>query len=123
MRDFSDDVASLLDALALDRVALLGHSAGAGVVMQLAIDHPERVAGLVLSNTAAKIGDEDVWRARVDTVAEQGVGSLADSTLLRWFPEEFRTANDALIDGFGNMIARTSPTGYAGVCAARWGGL
>src|SRR5690606_15252729 len=33
-------------------------------------------------------------------------------------PEEFRRANAALIDGLGNMIARTSPAGYAGVCAA-----
>nr|NLD39930.1 alpha/beta hydrolase [Actinomycetales bacterium] len=56
MRDFSDDVASLLDALALDRVALLGHSAGAGVVMQLAIDHPERVAQVVLEAPASPYG-------------------------------------------------------------------
>lgn len=48
MRDFSDDVLSLLDALELPRALFVGHSAGAGVVMQLAIDQPERVTGLVL---------------------------------------------------------------------------
>ena len=118
IRQLAEDALGVLDAAGADTAVLVGVSVGGIVALRAALDHPERVAGLVLSNTAAKIGDEDVWRARVDTVAEQGVGSLADSTLLRWFPEEFRTANDALIDGFGNMIARTSPTGYAGVCAA-----
>ncbi len=52
VRDFSDDVAALLEhpdlRLAGKKVHLVGWSAGAGVVMQLAMDHPERVASLVL---------------------------------------------------------------------------
>lgn len=56
MGDFADDVTSLLDTLGLDRVALLGHSAGAGVVMQLAIDHPDRVAQVVLEAPASPYG-------------------------------------------------------------------
>lgn len=118
IQQLAQDALAVLDAAGADRAVLVGVSVGGMVALRAALDHPERVAGLVLSNTAAKIGDEDVWRARVDIVTEQGVGSLADSTLLRWFPEEFRLANAALIDGLTNMIARTSATGYAGVCAA-----
>lgn len=56
MRDSSDDVVSLLDALGLSRALFVAHSAGAGVVMQLAIDHPERVAGLVLEAPISPYG-------------------------------------------------------------------
>jgi pimeloyl-ACP methyl ester carboxylesterase len=56
MRDFSDDVASLLDALDVRRALFVAHSAGAGVVMQLALDAPERVAGLVLEAPVSPYG-------------------------------------------------------------------
>jgi pimeloyl-ACP methyl ester carboxylesterase len=50
LRDFSDDLHALLDETGLPpaKVHLVGWSAGAGVAMQYAINHPERVASLVL---------------------------------------------------------------------------
>lgn len=48
VRDFSDDVASVLDALELGAVHLVGWDLGAGVVMQLLLDRPELVASLTL---------------------------------------------------------------------------
>ena len=118
IEQLANDALQVLDAAGAEKAVLVGVSVGGMVALRAALDHPERVAGLVLSNTAAKLGDEDTWRARIDTVAEQGVASLADTTLLRWFPEPFRHANPALTAGLGNMIARTSAAGYAGVCAA-----
>ncbi|MEN9933710.1 MAG: hypothetical protein RLZZ387_289 [Chloroflexota bacterium] len=41
------DALALLDALGLERVHLLGHSLGAGVAIQLALEHPERARSLV----------------------------------------------------------------------------
>lgn len=49
----ADAHACLLDALKLDRVAVLGASAGAPSSLQLAIRHPERVSALVLLVPAA----------------------------------------------------------------------
>jgi non-heme chloroperoxidase len=48
VEDFAADVPALLDALDLDRAVLAGHSGSCLVVRRVAIDHPERVAGLVL---------------------------------------------------------------------------
>ena len=45
---FADSVVSLLDAMGLERVHLLGHSMGGRAALEVAFQHPERVAGLVL---------------------------------------------------------------------------
>jgi pimeloyl-ACP methyl ester carboxylesterase len=56
MRDFSDDLWALVEALKLDRPHLVGWSLGGCVVMQYAIDHPERVASITLSATGSPYG-------------------------------------------------------------------
>ena len=46
--DMSDDVLELLDTLALDKVALCGHSMGGKTAMVFSLLHPERVSKLVI---------------------------------------------------------------------------
>jgi pimeloyl-ACP methyl ester carboxylesterase len=48
VEDFAADVPPLLDALGIERAVLVGHSGSCLVVRRVAIDHPDRVAGLVL---------------------------------------------------------------------------
>ncbi|MDQ4072389.1 MAG: alpha/beta fold hydrolase [Actinomycetota bacterium] len=45
---FADSVVSLLDALGLERVHLLGHSMGGRAALEVAFEHPERVERLAL---------------------------------------------------------------------------
>ena len=56
LRDFSDDVRSVLDALGLERVHLVGWSMGGGVVMQLLLDAPDRVASVTLEAPVSPYG-------------------------------------------------------------------
>ncbi len=56
LRDFADDVAALLDALGIAHAHLLGWSVGGGVALQVAIDQPARVAGLILESPIAPYG-------------------------------------------------------------------
>lgn len=51
-RLMADDVVGLLDAEALDQIALIGHSMGGKVAMTLALTRPERVAALVVADVA-----------------------------------------------------------------------
>ncbi|MEP7115594.1 MAG: alpha/beta hydrolase, partial [Ilumatobacteraceae bacterium] len=46
--DFAGDVVSLLDTLGIERAVLTGHSGSCFIVRRVALDHPERVAGLIL---------------------------------------------------------------------------
>jgi pimeloyl-ACP methyl ester carboxylesterase len=56
LRDFSDDVASVLDELGLGAVHLVGWSMGAGVVLQLLLDRPDVVASLTLESPVSPYG-------------------------------------------------------------------
>jgi pimeloyl-ACP methyl ester carboxylesterase len=56
VRDFSDDVASVIDELGLGPAHLVGWSMGGGVVMQLLLDRPDLVASLTLQSTVSPFG-------------------------------------------------------------------
>lgn len=56
MRDFADDLAALLDTEGIHQPVLVAHSAGAGVVLQLAIDQPDRIGPLVLEAPMSPYG-------------------------------------------------------------------
>ena len=51
---FGDDLVAWLDHLGVARAIIGGISMGAGVALNVAVRHPERVAGLVLSRPAAR---------------------------------------------------------------------
>lgn len=56
LRDFADDVASVLDVLGTGPVHLVGWSMGGGVVQQLLIDRPDLVASLTLESPVSPFG-------------------------------------------------------------------
>lgn len=68
--DMAGDVISLLDALGLDRVHVLGLSMGGLIAQELALRHPKRVRSLILVATAARLPPMtrhviDVWSRMV----------------------------------------------------------
>ena len=72
--DFASDVALLLDALAIERAVLVGHSGSSLVARRVAIDHPDRVAGLILEASPTTLRDD----ARLVGFIESVVSSLDD---------------------------------------------
>ena len=54
---FADDLARVLDALGIGRVALLGYSMGGRAALRFALRQPGRLAALLLESTSAGIGD------------------------------------------------------------------
>ncbi|MEV0319519.1 alpha/beta fold hydrolase [Streptomyces sp. NPDC050658] len=86
-----DDVEALREHLGLDRVDLLGHSAGANIAVQYAARHPERLGKLLLITPST----------RAVGVAIPGEARRATALLRRdepWFPEAFE-ALQAIVSG------------------------
>lgn len=115
------DVLALLDALDVQKAHFCGLSMGGLIGQWLGINAPERIERLVLCNTAAKIGSEDVWNIRIDTVlkgGERAMLELGDASIERWFTAPFAKAEPAKVEPIVRMLVQTSPQGYAGNCAA-----
>jgi 3-oxoadipate enol-lactonase len=112
------DVLQLLDALNLQCVNFCGLSIGGMTGMWLAVNAPQRLKNLVLSNTAPKIGKLDTWNERIRIVREGGTKAVAEQVVERWFTPDFRARHPDQVAKTRNMIESTSTDGYAGSCAA-----
>jgi pimeloyl-ACP methyl ester carboxylesterase len=73
--DLARDAIAVLDALAIPRAIVVGHSVGGIVAMATALAAPERVAGLVLIGTASRCSERTAaWYERIALAAEQRGG-------------------------------------------------
>jgi 3-oxoadipate enol-lactonase len=112
------DVVGLLDAVGIERAHFCGLSMGGAIGMWLGIYAPERINRLVLCNTAAKIGAMETWKARIEMVRTKGMGPVAETQAQRWFTPAFIAKAPDVIATTRQMIASTSPEGYAANCGA-----
>lgn len=112
----ADDAAGLLRHLNLSRVAFVGLSIGGLIGQSLAARHGDLVAGLVISNSAAKIGDAQMWQDRIAQIRAAGLTSIAGPTMQRWFSPAFRASGR---DGpWRRMLERQPQDGYIACCQA-----
>ena len=116
--DHVGDVVGLMDALGIDAAVVCGDSVGGLIAQGVAARCPDRVRALVLSDTAAKIGDEATWNGRIEAVEKGGIEAVADATLERWFTKSFRAERAAELAGWRNMLVRTPINGYLGTMMA-----
>jgi 3-oxoadipate enol-lactonase len=115
IEDLGLDLLALLDWLEIGRASFCGLSIGGLVGMWLASEAPERVERLVLCCTAPRF-DSDFYDARAHKVRAEGVGSIADTVLERWFTPEFRATRPETVEWAGSMLRGTPTEGYAGCC-------
>lgn len=115
--DHLDDLFGLVDHLDIERFALGGVSIGGLITQGAALRAPERLTALVICNSAAKSGDHAFWTARMNAVLENGVASIADGIMERWFSPAFRAERTDELAGWRNMFLRCDAAGYAATCA------
>ncbi|TPW30942.1 3-oxoadipate enol-lactonase [Martelella alba] len=116
--DHADDLIALLDHLSLKPAFVCGLSVGGLIAHALWARRPDLVPGLVLSNTASKIGTQQSWNERISLLNREGIAGLVDVTMERWFTAAFRRPDNAVIAGLSNMLVRQSLKGYVATCAA-----
>jgi pimeloyl-ACP methyl ester carboxylesterase len=126
-RDFSADVAALVDTLGLERVVVVGHSMGSVNAQRFAIDHPERIRGLVLigtfANYRASAAVVDFWQSSVsqltDPVDRDFARAFQESTLAQPIPREFL---DTVIEESLKVPARVWREVFQGFLEEDWAG-
>ena len=113
MADYARDLAALLDALGVARATVVGLSIGGLIAQELYRQRPELFAALVLSDTAAKIGTDESWDARIADIERGGIEAIADSVLERWFTADFRARRSDELAGWRAMLTRTPEAGIS----------
>ncbi|HET9018698.1 MAG TPA: 3-oxoadipate enol-lactonase [Acetobacteraceae bacterium] len=116
MARFAADAVAVLDALGIARAHVGGLSIGGMVAQALAAQAPDRVASLMLCDTAMMIPPASLWRERAATVRAQGMPAIAEGVVARWVTPAALGAAET--EGLRTMLLRTPPEGYAAAAEA-----
>ncbi len=118
--ELTEDAIGLLDALGLGKVSWVGLSMGGMIGQALALDHPERLERLVLCDTAAVIPKESqpIWEERILKARTEGLESLVQETLERWFTAPFLKRNPQGAGMIREQFLKTPVAGYVGCSGA-----
>lgn len=130
-RFYPDAIVAVLDDAGVDRAVLVGQSLGCAPSLRVAVDHPERVAAVVMAHSTGGIADDELKqqvqadRARADQLP------VLDRLLSRRFQEE-QPAKVVLFKEMGTFNratpatvrnSRQCPTTLAEVTAAMEAGV
>ena len=115
---FANDVIDLLDHLGWPKAVIAGSSMGGSVALAVAVNHPARTTGLALIDTTSWYGEDapKAWAGRANTAIEKGLASLIDFQLTRWFGDDFKTHNPAVVQACVDTFLKNDVAAYAETC-------
>lgn len=116
--DHVADLAALLDELDVEDAVVCGLSVGGLIAQGLYARRPELVSGLILCDTAHRIGTAETWSERMAAIEAGGIAAISEAILERWFTAKLREGDPAALAGCRAMLTRTPKAGYLGTCAA-----
>ncbi len=116
MGQLVSDAEAVCDAFDVRDALFVGLSVGGMIAQGLAVKRPDLIRAIVLSNTAAKIGNPAFWADRIAMIRDKGMAGASDAVLQRWFGRDFY--GTAAMAPAKAMFEATAVEGYCGVCAA-----
>jgi 3-oxoadipate enol-lactonase len=121
MRALADDVAGVLQALAIPRTHYIGLSIGGMIGQAFALAYGERLISAMWCDTlpASPKGAAEIWAQRMKTVRDaDSLAPIADGTVERWLTDGFKAKNPGRWTQIRDTVIGTTPAGYLGCCAA-----
>ncbi len=115
LEDYARQLAQLLDHLEIDATAVVGHSMGALVALEFALQYPARATRVVALNAAFMRTPEQRAGvvARADALEHTGVSATIDSTIERWFGNPVPAPLRASAARVTQFMQSVDPVGYA----------
>ena len=107
-------LADLLDYLRLRRATVVGFSLGGIIARHFAQTHPDRAAALGILHSAHTRSPEaqSAIAARVVQTRSAGPAATVEAALVRWFTDEFRAENPAMMDLVRSWVLGNNPATY-----------
>lgn len=118
LQNLGEDVIDILDNLKIEKAYFCGISMGGITGLWLAVHYSERFNGIIVANSAAKIGTSEGWLQRAGIVEENGLADIVATTHTRWFSEDFDYKDDEVATHTIDTLGNTPPQGYANACCA-----
>lgn len=87
---YARDVGAFLDALSITRAIVVGHSMGGAIAQQIALQMPERVAGLVLLGTGSKLPVDPSLPQRITEETASAIDWIVDWAWSDHAPDELK---------------------------------
>jgi 3-oxoadipate enol-lactonase len=117
---WADELAGLLDHLAVPAAIVVGHSLGSMVAQRFAGKHPDRTKALILAGGEAALGPEarKVLTERARAIEAHGLGAVVDAWLAGVLCAATREANAALAGLTRAMFLANDAGTYALHCLA-----
>ena len=114
------DLRTLLDGRGIQKTSLVGLGLGGALAQAFAIQHPDRVERLMPCCCRAQMVPDfaAMWHKLRDTVRQNGLESIVEPTVQRWFSEDFKAAHPEVLEKVRKMIRGTTQQGYLGVTGA-----
>ena len=110
--DYTRAVLALVDELAIPRAHVIGHSMGALVALEFALDHPDRASSVVAMNAVFCRTSEQsaAVAARLESVCQRSETLDWSETMDRWFVEADERGRSA--EHIAGLLRNVDPTGY-----------
>lgn len=116
INDYANDAIALLEYLSIKKCILVGLSVGGMIAQIMAVRIPRKIRKLILCDTRHKIGNTQIWNDRINSVKKEGLPSISDGVMQRWFSEKFRKENADRVSGYKMMLERMPALGYIKTC-------
>ncbi len=116
----ANDLRDLLDSLSVRNTYLVGLGLGGAIAQAFAVEHPDRLLGLMPCCCRARMVPEfaAMWHKLRESVQQKGLEPIVEPTVQRWFSADFKAANPEVLEKVRAMIRGTTREGYLGVTAA-----
>ena len=111
---FSQQLRELLDELDIEHSVIAGFSLGGMINRRFAMDYPSRVSALIVLNSPheRKPDEQKLVEQRVSQTAQGGPAATIETSLERWFTEEFRSSRVDVVSEIRAWVLANDPVIY-----------
>ncbi|HKU46007.1 MAG TPA: alpha/beta fold hydrolase [Burkholderiales bacterium] len=115
-----EDLRTLLESRGIEKTSLVGLGLGGAIAQAFAIQHPGRVERLMPCCCRARMVPDfaAMWHKLRETVQKNGLETIVEPTVQRWFSEDFKLAHPEVLAKIRKMVRGVTQAGYLGVTAA-----
>jgi len=112
--DLADDVIAVMNHQGIKQAHWVGLSIGGMFGQSLLLRYPQRFLSAVLCDTMSALpeGAMSLWDERIKKVETDGLGSIKQATLERWFTSGFLSTGSTAVDAVGAQIDMATDVGY-----------